>query len=86
MGILAGVSNRERKVKTSEALTPANKFGSADGSIREFMTKRDSHIAFVKDTQEGFDATGMPRRHSGIVDAYQVILFICLCQDIPPGM
>lgn len=74
-GILAGVSSRERKVKTSEALTPANKFGSADGSIREFMTKRDSHIAFVKDTQEDL-RNRYAQTPFGIVDAYQVILFM----------
>ncbi len=69
------ISSRERKVKTQEAFEPKNQFGSADGSLKEFIAKRDSNIEFTKTTQEDL------RNHYAVMpfatfDSFQVLVFI----------
>lgn len=69
------ISSRERKVKTQEAFEPKNQFGSAEGSLKEFIAKRDSNIEFTKTTQEDL------RNHYAVMpfatfDSFQVLIFI----------
>lgn len=69
------ISSRERKVKTSEAFVPANKFGSVDGSIKEFSAKREASIEYVKTTQDDL-RNHFAQMPFGTMDSYQVILFM----------
>jgi uncharacterized damage-inducible protein DinB len=69
------ISSRERKVKTQEMFEPKNQFGSAEGSLKEFIAKRDSNMEFTKTTQEDL------RNHYAVMpfatfDSFQVLLFI----------
>lgn len=69
------ISSRERKVKTQEMFEPKNQFGSAAGSLKEFITKRDGNMEFAKTTQEDL------RNHYAVMpfatfDSYQMLLFI----------
>lgn len=69
------ISSRERKVKTQEMFEPKNQFGSAAGSLKEFVAKRNGNIDFVKTTQEDL------RNHYAVMpfatfDSYQMLLFI----------
>ncbi len=69
------VSSREHKVKTQESMVPTNKFGSVEGSLKEFTTKRDAAIDYVKTTKDDL------RNHYAVMpfatfDSYQVILFL----------
>jgi hypothetical protein len=69
------ISSRERKVKTQEAFEPKNQFGSAEGSLKEFIAKRDANMEFTKTTQEDL------RNHYAVMpfatfDSYQVLIFI----------
>lgn len=69
------ISSREHKVKTSESFLPKNKFGSTEGSLKEFNAKRDATIDFVKSTQEDL------RNHYAVMpfatfDSYQALIFI----------
>lgn len=73
--IFGMISDRSGKVKTSEAFVPTGKFGSYDGSVTEFLAKRDSHINYIKTTQDDL------RNHYatlafGLIDAYQVVVFM----------
>lgn len=73
--IFGMITDRSGKVKTSEAFVPTGKFGSYDGSLKEFLTKRDSHIDFIKTTQDDL------RNHYatlpfGLIDTYQVVVFM----------
>jgi hypothetical protein len=69
------ISSRERKVKTQENMEPKNNFGSVEGSIKEFITKRDATIEYVKFTKDDLrnHYAAMP---FGTFDSYQVILFL----------
>ncbi len=69
------ISSRERKVKTQEAFEPKNQFGSAEGSLKEFIAKRDGNVEFTKTTQEDL------RNHYAVMpfatfDSFQVLVFI----------
>ena len=73
--LLAMISGRERKVKTGEAFEPSGKFGSHDETVKEFATKRDEHITYLKET------TNDLRNHYaqspfGTLDGLQVLLFM----------
>lgn len=73
--IISMITDRANKVQTKEPFKPSNKFGSHDGAVKEFIAKRDSHIEYVKATQDD-----LRNRYSqlpfGTIDAYQVILFM----------
>lgn len=69
------ISSRERKVKTSEAFVPSNKFGSADGSLKEFASKRDASIEYVKTTQDDL-RNHYAQMPFGTMDSFQVIIFM----------
>jgi len=73
--IVGMITDRTNKVKTQEMFEPSNKFGSHDDAVKEFVTKRDGHVEFVKKTQDD-----LRNRYStlpfGTIDTYQVILFL----------
>jgi uncharacterized damage-inducible protein DinB len=69
------IADRSNKVKTNEAFEPTGKFGSFDGSLSEFKTKRDNNVNYVKTTSDDL------RNHYndfpfGKIDTYQTILFM----------
>jgi DinB superfamily len=73
--IVGMITDRTTKRKTQEMFEPSNKFGSHDGAVKEFETKRNSHMEYVKTTQDD-----LRNRYStlafGTIDTYQVILFL----------
>ena len=73
--IIKMITDRTHKVKTQEAFEPSNKFGSFEASLKEFKTKRDDHIKYIKTTSEDL------RNHYndfpfGKIDTYQTFLFM----------
>jgi hypothetical protein len=73
--VIKMISDRSSKVKTSEAFVPSGKFGSFEGSLKEFKEKRENNIKYVKTTSDDL------RNHFndfpfGKLDAYQTILFM----------
>lgn len=69
------IADRSTKVKASEPFTPSGKFGSFEGSLKEFTEKRNNNIKYVKTTSDDL------RNHYndfpfGKLDAYQTILFM----------
>ena len=73
--LYAMITDRSGKVKTSEAFVPTGKFGSYDGSVKEFLAKRNNHIDYIKATQDDL------RNHYatlpfGLIDTYQVVVFM----------
>jgi hypothetical protein len=73
--VVTMITDRSKKIKTQEALEPTGKFGSFEGSLKEFKTKRDAHIKYINSTSDDL------RDHYnefpfGKLDAYQTILFM----------
>lgn len=69
------ITDRSHKVKTNERFVPSGKFGSIEGSLKEYTAKRDVHIAYVKSTNDDL-RDRYQKFEFGIVDQYQVILFM----------
>jgi len=69
------ITDRTHKVKTQHDLEPTNKFGSFEASLKEFKTKRDDNIKYVKTTSDDLrnHYNDMP---FGKIDTYQTILFM----------
>ena len=73
--VVMSITDRSGKVKTSERFEPTNKFGSYEGTVKEFTTKRDASINYVKTTADDL------RNHYndfpfGKLDTYQTIMFM----------
>ncbi len=73
--ILMMIADRSEKVKTQKAFEPSGKYGSHEGTVKEFMTKRKASIQYVATTQDDL------RNHYaempfGVIDSYQVLLFM----------
>jgi hypothetical protein len=73
--VVALVTDRTNKVKTQEPFKPTGKFGSHEATVKEFVTKRDEHIKFIKKTQEDL-RNRYQQLPFGTIDAYQLVLFI----------
>jgi hypothetical protein len=73
--VIALVTDRTTKVKTQEPFKPIGKFGSHEATVKEFVTKRDEHIKFIKKTQEDL-RNRYQQLPFGTIDAYQLVLFI----------
>ena len=50
--LIGMISSREQKVKTREEFEPTGKFGSYEGSLEEFKSKRKSNMAYVKSSSD----------------------------------
>ncbi len=73
--MMAMISSRDQKVKTSEAFEPSGKFGSLEETVKEFTDKRDAHITYVKDTEDDL-RNHYAKSPIGTLDGLQVLLFI----------
>jgi len=73
--LLKMITDRSGKRKTNESSVPTGKFGSFDGTMKEFTAKRDAHIDFVKNTKEDL-RNRVAKFPFGSMDGYQVILFM----------
>jgi hypothetical protein len=73
--VIALITDRTNKVKTQEPFKPTGKFGSHEGAVKEFVTKRDEHISYVKKTKDDL-RNRYQQLPFGTIDAYQLILFI----------
>jgi hypothetical protein len=71
------ITDRTNKVKTAEPFKPSGKFGSFEGTVKEFNDKRDVHIQNVKKTQDDLrNRYAQLPQPFGTIDAYQVIIFL----------
>ena len=73
--LMALITGRDRKVKTSEAFEPSGKFGSYEETLTEFTSKREKHIAYLNSTEDDL------RNHYGqlpfgTIDGLQILLFM----------
>jgi len=73
--VMSLVTDRTTKVKTQEPFKPTGKFGSHEGAVKEFVTKRDEHIKFIKETKDDL-RDRYQQLPFGTIDAYQLIIFI----------
>lgn len=69
------ISKRDQKVKTQPEFEPKGNYGSYEGSLKEYKTKRKANLKYVKNTDDDL------RNHFfefpfGLVDSYQVIVFL----------
>lgn len=73
--LMGMITSRDNKVKTGEAFEPSGKFGSHKETVKEFVTKREAHIEYLKTTKDDL------RNHYGklpfgTIDGVQIILFM----------
>lgn len=73
--IIKMITDRSNKVKTKEPFEATNAFGSPEGALKEFTSKRDEHISYVKSTNENL-CTHFNDMPFGKMDSYQTILFM----------
>lgn len=73
--IIGMITDRSHKIQTQEPFKPSNTFGSHEGALKEFVSKRDAHISWTKSTNEDLRGrfNDMP---FGKMDSYQAILFM----------
>ncbi|VAW17947.1 hypothetical protein MNBD_BACTEROID03-2000 [hydrothermal vent metagenome] len=73
--LLGMISSRDQKAKAPETFEPSGKFGSHEETVKEFTTKREEHITYLKET------TADLRNHYaqspfGTLDGLQVFLLM----------
>lgn len=73
--LMAIITSRDQKVKTSEAFEPSGKFGSHEETVKAFNDKREQHIEYLKTTEDDL------RNHYGqlpfgTIDGLQILLFM----------
>lgn len=73
--IVKMITNRSTKFKAPETFKPTGKFGTYEATLKEFKTKRENNINYIKTTSDDL------RNHYhdfpfGKLDAYQTILFM----------
>jgi len=73
--VVGMITNRTSKFKTAEPFEPTGKFGNHEGTVKEFLAKRDAHIAYVTSTKDDL-RNRYAVRPFGTFDAYQAILFM----------
>ncbi len=73
--VLNLVEDRSKKVKTMEPLEPTDRFGSFEGSLEKFESRRAAHIDYVKNTKDDL-RNHYQKLPFGTIDAYQTLLFM----------
>lgn len=76
--VFAAITDRSYKVKTQEAFVPTGKFGSSEATVKEFLDKRKSNVAYLKTTDDDLrnHFFTFPVESLGTVDAYQLFFFM----------
>lgn len=72
--IIAGMTNRSRKVQTVEQAKPTGKFGNTEGALKAFIEQRDKTLSFFKSTQADLRNRFGNHPVFGTLDAYQFAL------------
>jgi len=74
--IIHFLTDRSRKFQAPEMLKPVGTFGSFQTSLDSFVARRNRNIEFVKTTQADLRDHFVTFPGVGVVDDYQVILFM----------
>ncbi|HEY0670346.1 MAG TPA: DinB family protein [Sphingobacteriaceae bacterium] len=69
------ITDRNTRYKATDAVKPSGRYASNEAALKEFISKRESHIEYIKTTSDDL------RNHYhvfpfGTIDAYQSILFM----------
>ncbi|MEO6734223.1 MAG: DinB family protein [Ferruginibacter sp.] len=75
--VLAGVSSREHKIKTSETFEPKNaKWATVDEALGSLKEGREKLIDYMKNTTEDMRNHVATETPMGALDAYQLVLLL----------
>jgi hypothetical protein len=74
--IIGFLTDRSKKFQAPEMLKPVGTFGSFQASLDSFVARRNRNIEFIKITQADMRDHFVTFPGIGIVDDYQVILFM----------
>ncbi|HYH55119.1 MAG TPA: DinB family protein, partial [Anseongella sp.] len=74
--LIAGVTDRSEKYKTSEALQPQGKYGSAEEAIKDLETVRAAVLDFIRRADIEDLRNHVVEHPAGTSDGYQNLLFI----------
>jgi len=73
--IVAKVQDRSQKATAPEPIVPSGKFATPEEAAREFISRRDKTIAYVKSTDDPLRVHVAPGP-AGPMDAYQFLLLL----------
>lgn len=76
--VFKSITDRSYKVQTQEAFKPTGKFGSFKATVKEFTSKRDETIKYIKTTNDDLrnHFFTFPVEALGTMDSYQLFLFM----------
>jgi DinB superfamily len=74
--IIHFLTDRSRKFQAPEMLRPVGTFGSFQAALDSFVARRNRNIEFIKTTQADLRDHFVTFPGLGIVDDYQVVLFM----------
>jgi DinB superfamily len=74
-GLVAGVTDRSKKLTAPEPLVPTKPFDTPEEAARAFTEKRDRNIAYVKSTEDEL-RVHVGQSPAGPLDAYQLMLLM----------
>jgi len=74
--IIGFLTDRSRKFQAPEMLKPVGTFSSFQASLDSFVARRNRNIEFIKTTQADMRDHFVPFPGVGLVDDYQVVLFM----------
>jgi len=73
--LVEGIQDRSRKATAPEPIVPAGKFATPANAAKEFASRRDKSIAYVKTTNDELRIHVAPGP-AGPMDAYQFLLLM----------
>ena len=74
--LVEAITQRNRKVKTSERFEPSGKFGSHRETVRAFREKREEQIEYIMETTDDLRNRFNSDLPFGTVDGVQLLLFM----------
>jgi uncharacterized damage-inducible protein DinB len=74
--IIKSTMDRSRKAAAPEFLRPASKWATRDELIKEFKTRRERTIEYIRTTQEDLRSHVLPSGPGRSRDAYQYVLLL----------
>lgn len=68
--------DRSKKFKAPEALQPVGKFDNMDEALKNYISRRDSTIAYIGSTQDDLKNRYIAHPAMGTLSLYQALLFL----------
>jgi hypothetical protein len=74
--LVKGVTDRSHKFTAPEMLQPGSKFPSTEAALHAYLARRDSTIAYIKNTGDDLKDHFLTHPALGVMDCYQGLMFL----------